>query len=156
MLWDECSLGRVIAVEKKNGRIQRRSLKCHKAAGLNVQLLQTSLLLAVGGLASCYSAKNLVHKNPKQNNRRGLQANFIFFVCFWMQFLLVLTFNYLNDTFHWCALQQDHCGHKKHISLSIACLSGLWSAKAEEAVSFMASAHVSSPLILVMRNTQTL
>lgn len=84
----------------KNGRIQRRSLKCHKAGGLNVQLLQTSLLLAVGGLAPCYSAKNLLHKITNRITERGPWANFIFFVCFWMLFLLVLTFNYLNDTFH--------------------------------------------------------
>lgn len=65
----------------KNGRIQRRNLKCHKAGGLNVQLLQTSLLLAVGGLASCYSAKILLHKITSRITEEAPGQIFYFFVC---------------------------------------------------------------------------
>lgn len=66
--------------KKKKRRIQRRSLKCHKAAGLNVQLLQTSLLLAVGGLASCYSAENLVHKITSRITEEAPRQN-LYFLC---------------------------------------------------------------------------
>lgn len=56
-------------------------MKSHKAAGLNVQLLQTSLLLAVGGLASCYSAKNLVHKITSRITEEAPRQNLYFFLC---------------------------------------------------------------------------